>query len=88
MPPRDFLAHARFAGVVELTSRVREFRQRNFSTSNTVCLCNGALVVEDREIGVQTASEVVASSEIKSHPFSEIVMVRFRTSGSAGKVRV
>jgi 4-hydroxybenzoyl-CoA thioesterase len=73
-----FLAPARFGDVVELTSRVSEFRRSSFDVEHQL-LVHGALAVEGKETRVWAARDAVDPSKIKSQPIPADVMARFET---------
>jgi 4-hydroxybenzoyl-CoA thioesterase len=71
-----FLAPARFGDVVELTSRVTEFRRSSFDVEHQL-LVRGALAVEGRETRVWAARDPTDPSKIKSQPIPPEVTARF-----------
>jgi 4-hydroxybenzoyl-CoA thioesterase len=71
-----FLAPARFGDVVELTSRVSEFRRSSFDVEHQL-LVHGALAVEGKETRVWAARDAVDPSKIKSQPIPPEVTARF-----------
>jgi 4-hydroxybenzoyl-CoA thioesterase len=71
-----FLAPARFGDVVELTSRVSEFRRSSFDVEHQL-LVHGALAVEGKETRVWAARDAVDPSKIKSQPIPPEVAARF-----------
>src|ERR1700685_1495285 len=71
-----FLAPARFGDVVELTSRVSEFRRSSFDVEHQL-LVHGALAVEGKETRVWAARDAAAPSKIKSQPIPPEVTARF-----------
>jgi 4-hydroxybenzoyl-CoA thioesterase len=71
-----FLAPARFGDVVELTSRVSEFRRSSFDVEHQL-LVHGALAVEGKETRVWAARDAADPSKIKSQPIPADVMARF-----------
>ena len=71
-----FLAPARFGDVVELTSRVSEFRRSSFDVEHQL-LVHGALAVEGKETRVWAARDAVDPSKIKSQPIPAEVTARF-----------
>ena len=74
-----FLAPARFGDVVELSSRVSEFRRSSFDVEHLL-LVHGALAVEGKETRVWASRDAVDPSKIKSQPIPGEVMARFVTS--------
>src|ERR1700676_150198 len=71
-----FLAPARFGDVVELTSRVSEFRRSSFDVEHQL-LVHGALAVEGKETRVWAARDAADPSKIKSQPIPAEVTARF-----------
>jgi len=71
-----FLAPARFGDVVELTSRVSEFRRSSFDVEHQL-LVHGALAVEGKETRVWAARDAADPSKIKSQPIPPEVTARF-----------
>jgi 4-hydroxybenzoyl-CoA thioesterase len=71
-----FLAPARFGDIVELTSRVSEFRRSSFDVEHQL-LVHGALAVEGKETRVWAARDAVDPSKIKSQPIPAEVTARF-----------
>ena len=71
-----FLAPARFGDVVELTSRVSEFRRSSFDVEHQL-LVHGALAVEGKETRVWAARDTADPSKIKSQPIPAEVTARF-----------
>ena len=71
-----FLAPARFGDVVELTSRVSEFRRSSFDVEHRL-LVQGALAVEGKETCVRAARDAADPSKIKSQPIPPGVTARF-----------
>ena len=71
-----FIAPARFGDVVELTSRVSEFRRSSFDVEHQL-LVHGALAVEGKETRVWAARDAADSSKIKSQPIPPEVTSRF-----------
>jgi 4-hydroxybenzoyl-CoA thioesterase len=71
-----FLAPARFGDVVELTSRVSEFRRSSFDVEHQL-LVQGALAVEGKETRVWAARDAADPSKIKSQPIPAEVTARF-----------
>ena len=71
-----FLAPARFGDVVELTSRVSEFRRSSFDVEHRLHV-RGAIAVEGRETRVWAARDPADPSKIKSQPIPAEVTARF-----------
>lgn len=71
-----FIAPARFGDVVELTSRVSEFRRSSFDIAHQLSV-RGAIAVEGRETRVWTARDDADPSIIKSKPIPRAVAERF-----------
>jgi 4-hydroxybenzoyl-CoA thioesterase len=71
-----FLAPARFGDVVELTSRVSEFRRSSFDVEHQL-LVHGSIAVEGKETRVWAARDAVDPSKIKSQPIPAEVTARF-----------
>ena len=76
-----FLAPARFGDVVELTSRVSEFRRSSFDVEHRL-LVHGALAVEGKETRVWAARDAADPSKIKSQPIPPEVTARFKVACS------
>ena len=70
-----FLAPARFGDVVELTSKVKEFRRSSFDVEHRLTV-GGSLAVEGLESRVWATRD--ASSRIKSQPIPDEVIARFQ----------
>jgi 4-hydroxybenzoyl-CoA thioesterase len=71
-----FIAPARFGDVVELTSKVSEFRRSSFYVEHQLVV-NGVLAVEGRETRVWAARDAADPSKIKSQPIPPEVTARF-----------
>jgi 4-hydroxybenzoyl-CoA thioesterase len=71
-----FLAPARFGDVVELASRVSEFRRSSFDVEHQL-LVHGALAAEGKETRVWAARDAIDPSKIKSQPIPAEVTARF-----------
>ena len=71
-----FIAPARFGDVVEITSRVIEFRRSSFDVEHRL-IARGAISVEGRETRVWTGRDPSAPSAIKSRPIPPEVIARF-----------
>jgi 4-hydroxybenzoyl-CoA thioesterase len=71
-----FLVPARFGDVVELTSRVSEFRRSSFDVEHRL-LVHGALAVEGKETRVWAGRDAADPSKIKSQPIPAEVTARF-----------
>jgi 4-hydroxybenzoyl-CoA thioesterase len=72
-----FLAPARFGDVVELTSRVKEFRRSSFDVEHQL-IVRGELAVEGRETRVWATRDAADPSRIKAQPVPDEVIARFR----------
>ena len=73
-----FLAPARFGDIVELTSRVKEFRRSSFDVEHQL-IVRGALAVDGRETRVWATRDAADPSRIKATPVPEEVIARFQT---------
>jgi 4-hydroxybenzoyl-CoA thioesterase len=73
-----FLAPARFGDVVEMSSRVREFRRASFDVEHCLFM-RGTLAVVGRETRVWTTRDASDSSAVRSEPIPDTVIARFRT---------
>jgi 4-hydroxybenzoyl-CoA thioesterase len=71
-----FLAPARFGDIVELTSRVSEFRRSSFDVEHQL-MVHGELAIEGKETRVWAARDAVDPSKIKSRPIPAEVTARF-----------
>jgi 4-hydroxybenzoyl-CoA thioesterase len=72
-----FLAPARFGDIVELTSRVKEFRRSSFDVEHQL-IVRGALAVDGRETRVWATRDAADPSRIKATPVPEEVIARFQ----------
>lgn len=72
-----FLAPARFGDIVELTSRVKEFRRSSFDIEHQL-IVRGALAVDGRETRVWATRDAADPSRIKATPVPEEVIARFQ----------
>jgi len=71
-----FLAPAKFGDVVELTSRVTEFRRSSFDLSHQLAV-GGTPAVDGRETRVWAARDDADPSVIRSRPIPRDVIARF-----------
>jgi len=74
-----FLAPVRFGDVVELTSRVSEFRRSSFDVEHRLLL-GSELAVEGHETRVWVVRDTTDRSVLKSHPIPPEVTQRFEVS--------
>jgi 4-hydroxybenzoyl-CoA thioesterase len=72
-----FIAPARFGDVVEMTSRVSEFRRSSFDVEHGLYV-RGALAVEGRETRVWAVRDPADPAKIKSQPIPPEVAARFQ----------
>ncbi|MDR3422630.1 MAG: thioesterase family protein [Xanthobacteraceae bacterium] len=72
-----FLAPARFGDVVELSSRVREFRRSSFDIEHRLTV-SGSLAVEGLETRVWAKRHAADPLQIKAQPVPEEVITRFQ----------
>jgi len=73
-----FLNPARFGDVVEMSSKVKEFRRASFDVEHCLFV-GGRLAVEGRETRVWTTRDASASSVVRSEPIPDAVIARFRS---------
>jgi 4-hydroxybenzoyl-CoA thioesterase len=71
-----FLAPAKFGDVVELTSRVIEFRRSSFDVSHQLTVA-GKLAVDGRETRVWAGRDDADPARLKSRPIPPDVIARF-----------
>jgi 4-hydroxybenzoyl-CoA thioesterase len=76
-----FIAPARFGDVVELTSRVSEFRRSSFDVAHRLTV-DGELVVEGCESRVWATRDAGQPSGIKALPIPDDVVARFQVQGA------
>jgi 4-hydroxybenzoyl-CoA thioesterase len=72
-----FIMPARFGDVVELISRVSEFRRSSFDVEHKLVV-RGAVAVEGRETRVWAARDPTDPDKIKSQPIPPEVTARFQ----------
>jgi 4-hydroxybenzoyl-CoA thioesterase len=72
-----FIAPARFGDVVELSSRVTEFRRSSFHVEHKLVV-RGTVAVEGREIRVWAVRDPGDPDKIKAHPIPEKVTAKFQ----------
>jgi 4-hydroxybenzoyl-CoA thioesterase len=71
-----FIAPARFGDVVEITSRVSEFRRSSFDVEHRLEVA-GAIAVEGRETRVWAIRDAADPSRIRSRPIPDEIKARF-----------
>jgi 4-hydroxybenzoyl-CoA thioesterase len=74
-----FIAPARFGDVVELSSRVSEFRRSSFDVEHKL-VARGAVAVEGRETRVWAVRDPADPDKIKGQAIPEEVTARFRAA--------
>ena len=74
-----FIAPARFGDVVELSSRVTEFRRSSFDVEHKLVV-RGAVAVEGRETRVWAVRDPGDPDKIKGHPIPAEVAARFQAA--------
>jgi 4-hydroxybenzoyl-CoA thioesterase len=74
-----FNAPARFGDVVELSSRVKEFRRSSFDVEHKLAV-RGAVAVEGRETRVWAVRDPADPDKIKGQAIPEEVTARFRAA--------
>lgn len=72
----NFHAPARFGDVVELASRVSEFRRSSFDVAHEL-IVHGELAVEGRETRVWAGRDKSDASRLKARPIPDDVIARF-----------
>ena len=74
-----FIAPARFGDVVELSSRVSEFRRSSFDVEHKLVV-RGAVAVEGRETRVWAVRDPADPDKIKGQAIPAEVTARFRAA--------
>jgi len=72
-----FIAPTRFGDIVELTSRVSEFRRSSFDVEHRLTV-RGELAVEGRETRVWAARDAADPARIKAAPIPADIIARFQ----------